>query len=151
MRRRLSTLLGILILASALCAADAKKSAEQEVLAALAGWNQATLHKDPVALAKVLHKDLIYSHSDGREQTKADQLKAVADPNVKSLGIDFYDTRVRIYGDTAIVKTNGHVLNGTPPALAKSHIVLLYVFLKTPEGWQMLARQAAKVDDAVTR
>lgn len=120
---------------------------EQDVLAALNGWKQATIHKDPVALAKVLHKDLIYCHSDGREQTKSDQLKAVADPRIKSLAIEFYDTRVRVYGDAAIVKTNGHVLNGAPRSAATSHLVLLYVFLKTPEGWQMLARQASKVDN----
>jgi ketosteroid isomerase-like protein len=122
------------------------EDAEREVLAALNGWNQATIHKDPVALAKVLHKDLIYCHSDGREQTKSDQLKAVGDPGVKSLAIEFYDTTVRVYGDAAIVKTKGHVLNGDPRSAATSHLVLLYVFLRTPDGWQMVARQASKVD-----
>lgn len=143
MRTLLGTLFGVLALSSALCADDAEK----EVLAALDVWEQATIHKDPVALAKVLHQDLIYSHSSGREQTKADQLKAVADPNVKSVGIEFYDTRVRVYGNTAIVKTNGRVLDGTPRTPTTSHLVLLYVFLNTPEGWQMLARQATKVEN----
>jgi hypothetical protein len=143
MKKLLCALYAVLVLSSPLYAGDDEKA----ILAALDVWKQATIHRDPVALAKVLHKDLIYTHSDGREQTKADQLKGVADPNVPNLGIEFYDSKVRIYGDTAIVKTNGHVLNGTPPALATSHVVLLYVFLRTSEGWQMLARHAAKVDN----
>jgi len=143
MRTLVCALAAFFAISSAWCAEDAEK----EVLAALDGWEQATLHKDPVALARVLHNDLTYTHSDGREQTKADQLKAVADPNVKSLRIEFYDTRVRCYGNSAIVRTNGHVLDGTARALATSHLVLLYVFLKTPEGWQMLARQATRVEN----
>jgi ketosteroid isomerase-like protein len=117
---------------------------DKEVLSALEGWRQATLHKDSAALDKVLHKDLTYTHSSGKEETKADQLKAVADPKTRIQSIELAHTTIRYYGNTAIVKTMGDITsapNGTP---ATSHLILLHVFVKTPEGWQMVARQATK-------
>ena len=114
--------------------------ADKEVLAALEGWRQATINKDPAALDKVLHKDLTYTHSSGLEQNKADQLKAVADPKTKPQAIELSDTTVRQYGNTAIVKTK--MTTGG----ASTHLLLLLVFVKTPEGWQMVARQATRVD-----
>jgi ketosteroid isomerase-like protein len=53
-------------------------------------------------------------------------------------------TTVRIFGDTAIVKTDADVTSGSPAAPATSHLILLHVFVKTPDGWQMIARQATK-------
>jgi len=118
--------------------------AEQEVLAALDAWKQATIHKDIALLSKVLHSDLTYTHSRGLEQTKADNLKAVAAPNSRTLSIDLSHTTVRVFGDTAIVKTDADVTSGSSAAPTTSHLILLHVFVKTPEGWQMIALQATK-------
>jgi len=140
MKRILLTLFATLALSSALPAADAEK----EVLAALDAWKQGTIHKDTSLLSKVFHKDLTYTHSSGLEQTKADNLKAVSAPNFKILAIEFSNTTVRIYGDTAIVKTNADVTSGSSGTPAVSHLIILHVFLKTPAGWQMIARQATR-------
>ena len=118
--------------------------AEKEVLAALDGWKQATIHKDPAALDKVLHKDLTYTHSSGLEQNKADQLKAVADPKQNIQAIEFSNTTVRQYGNTAIVKTKAELTNAS--GSGPTHLILLHVFVKTADGWQMVARQATRVE-----
>ena len=51
---------------------------------------------------------------------------------------------VRILGETAIVKTDADVTSGLVATPSTSHLILLHVFIKTPEGWQMIARQATK-------
>jgi len=61
--------------AASLSAADPKT----EVLASIETWKQAVLKKDAKALDPLLHPDLTYSHSDGRTQSKADILNAMAD------------------------------------------------------------------------
>jgi ketosteroid isomerase-like protein len=133
-----------MLVALALPSALSAAGAEQEVLAALDTWRQATIYKDLALLTKVLHPDLTYTHSSGLEQTKAENLKAVAAPTSRTQSIELSHTTVRILGDTAIVKTDADVTSGSPPAPTTSHLILLHVFVKTPDGWQMIARQATK-------
>ncbi len=113
-----------------LAAADPKA----DVLAAMESWKQAVLTKDAAALDRLLHPDLLYSHSDGKTQTKADILKSL--PNTQS--IKFGESTVRIYGDTALVK-------GTIDFDA-THLSILQVWLKGPKGWQLVARHATKLN-----
>ena len=137
MKQTLLAVCGALLLVSGALRADDQK----DVLAVLENWKLGTLHKDPALLAKVFHDDLTYTHSSGLEQTKADNLKAIGEPRFNTVKIEIIHPTVRIYGDTAIVKCDADVTNG---GSATSHLILLHVFVKTPQGWQMVARQATK-------
>src|SRR5436309_13162810 len=99
----------VLAAAASLSAADPKA----DVLAAMENWKQAMLKKDAAALDKLLHPDLLYSHSDGRTETKADILKAL--PNYGSIKIA--EPNVRIFGNTALIKGPIEIVNNgaTPP------------------------------------
>src|ERR1039457_7648278 len=123
--------------AASLSAADPKA----DVLAAMESWKRSVLTKDAAALDRLLHADLTYSHSDGKTQTKADILKAPG--NTQS--ITFGESTVRIYGDTALVKGPIEIVslsNGAPTA---THLSVLQVWLKGPNGWQMVARHSTKL------
>ena len=61
----------ILLPLAVLSAAGTDSKAEREVLTAMDAWKQATMKKDRVALEKLLHNDLTYTHSSGMNQTKA--------------------------------------------------------------------------------
>ena len=129
----------ILATAASLSAADPKA----DVLAAMESWKQAMLTKDTAALERLLHPDLTYSHSDGKTQTKADLMKSPGN----NQSITFGESSVRIYGDTALVKGPIEFVSigagGTP---ATAHLSVLQVWLKGPQGWQLVARQATKVN-----
>jgi ketosteroid isomerase-like protein len=133
----------LLVFAAAvsLSAADPKA----DVLSAMESWKQAILKKDAAALDGLLHPDLLYSHSDGRTETKADILKAL--PNTKS--IKFGDTSVRVYGNTALVKGPAEFVNlaanGTTTTL---NLSILQVWLKGPKGWQLVARHSTRLTPA---
>jgi hypothetical protein len=114
-----------------LAAADPKA----EVLAAMESWKQAVLTKDAPMLDRLLHPDLVYSHSDGKTQTKADILKSLPNSQYIEFGDD---TSVRIYGNTALVK-------GTIKIDA-NHLSVLQVWLKGPKGWQLVARHSTKLN-----
>ena len=96
--------LTLLLSAAALSAAVADSKADQEVLAAMDAWKQATMKKDRAALEKILHNDLTYSHSSGKTETKAEVVEAVTTSKSTVEAIDFAETTVRIYGKTALVK-----------------------------------------------
>jgi ketosteroid isomerase-like protein len=125
--------------AASLNAADPKA----DVLAAMESWKQAMLTKDTAALDRLLHPDLTYSHSDGKTQTKADLLKSPGN----NQSITFGETTVRVYGDTAILKGPIEFVSisggGTP---ATAHLSVLQVWLNGPSGWQLVARQATKLN-----
>ena len=129
----------LLATAASLSAADPKA----DVLAAMESWKQAMLAKDTAALDRLLHPDLTYSHSNGMTQTKADVLKSPG----SNQSITFSETTVRVYGDTALVKGLVEFVSissaGTP---ATAHLSVLQVWIKGPQGWQLVARQATKVN-----
>jgi len=127
--------------AASLSAADPKT----EVLASIETWKQAILKKDAKALEPLLHPDLLYSHSDGRTETKADILKSM--PNTQS--IKFAEPNVRVYGDTVLVKGNAEFVNNAAGGGTTTlNLSLLQVWIKTSKGWQLVGRQSTRLNPA---
>ena len=118
---------------------------EKDVLAAMDAWKQATMKKDGPALDKLLHPDLTYSHSSGMTQTKAEVIKAATTGKATTEGIDFSDMTVRVYGKTAPVKSVVDLHNNTDGKTTVAHLSILFVWVKGPQGWQMVGRQATKL------
>jgi ketosteroid isomerase-like protein len=135
----------VLLSTALLSAAGVNSKEEKDVLGAMDAWKQATMKKDRVALDKLLHPDLTYSHSSGMTQTKTDVLDAVTKGKAKVEAIDFSDTTVRIYGKTALVKGTVDITNSTDGKSTKSHLSILHVWIKDGQGWQMVGRQATKL------
>jgi len=98
--------------------------------------------QNAAALDRLLHPDLTYSHSDGKTQTKADILKAL--PNTQS--ITFGESSVRVYGNTALVKGPVEFVNNAANgATTTLNLSVLQVWLKGPNGWQLVARHSTKL------
>ncbi len=135
----------ILLTAAVLSAAAPASSAssKQEVLAAMDAYKNAMVQKDGAALNKLLADDLTYVHSTGSFETKADVIKAITTSKSVIEKIEFFpDTTVRIHGNTAYV--NGKV-DLWHSATNIVHMQVLHVWEKTPQGWQLVARQATKM------
>jgi ketosteroid isomerase-like protein len=120
---------------------------EKAVLAAVDAWKDAMLKKDRAALEKLFHADLSYTHSSATVETKAQAIPHIVD----GLGweaIEFSDTTVRLYGNTAVVngKLDMHQRNKDKPT-SISKLISLTVWVKGPQGWQMIARQAVRRPD----
>ncbi len=138
----MKTVFGIFLAAIALSAASSGSSAEKEVMAAMETYKQGMLHKDGAALDRVLNPDLTYTHSGGEFQNKADVIQSITSGKTVIEKLEFTDTKVRIYGNTALVK--GRVdLWHSPTNIV--HMDVIHVFVHGPSGWQMVARQATKL------
>jgi ketosteroid isomerase-like protein len=118
-----------------------------EVLAAMEAWKQATLNKDGAALEKLLHDDLTYSHSNVKTETKADVLASVTRGKSTVEAIDFSDTKVGVYGDTALVRGKVDITNNNDGKSNTAHLNILHVWIKQSQGWQMVARQATRLPE----
>ncbi len=107
--------------------------------------DKALLQKDETVLKSVLHKDLSFGHSNGWIQTKADILNDFA---IGKLTYNKFENKssaiVTISKKYATVKTNTNaegVVNGTAFKLT---LHIMQFWIKTKNGWQLIARQSAK-------
>ena len=128
---------------STLHAAVPTSAEETEVLAAMSAFAEAVAKRDVAALQRLLHDELVYSHSDTRAQTKGDLIKEAQEGRGPG-GIALADAKVHVYGNTAIIR--GRVGGGARGVQANSpHAVAVYV--KGPGGWQVVARTATRPPD----
>ncbi len=138
MKILLLTLVGVL----ALCAAEPDSAASKQVTAAMESLKQAMIHRDGAALGRLLHDDLMYTHSAGQFETKADVIKAITSGKSIIEKLEFSGTTVRVYGNTAFFK--GRVdLYHSPTNIVPMDV--LHVWLKGPDGWKLAARQATRL------
>ncbi|HEY9247665.1 MAG TPA: nuclear transport factor 2 family protein [Rariglobus sp.] len=140
----------IFILASAavLSAATPDAKTEKEVMAALENYRQGILKRDAALLTKVLSDDLAYSHSSNTHEDKAAVLAALKGTNVTE-AIDFKVMKVLVYGNTATVKGDVDFRNNNNGTVAITKLNVLHVFVKGPQGWQLVARQSTRYGDPI--
>ena len=138
----------LFVLAAAMLhAATPDAKTEKQVLAALDTYKQALLKKDAAALAKVLSDDLTYTHSSNLHENKAAVIESLKNSTVYE-SIDFKDPKVRVYGNTALVVADADFRNNNAGAVTLIKLNILHVFVKGPQGWQLVARQATRYPDA---
>ena len=113
---------------------------------AMVELDKALLQKEEAVLKLVLHGDLSFGHSNGWIQSKSDILNDFASGKVTYNKIENNSSAiVKISKKYATVKTNTNaegMVNGTAFKLSL-HIMQFWV--KTKKGWQLIARQSAKL------
>jgi len=108
--------------------------------------DKALLQKDETVLKSVLHKDLSYGHSNGWIQSKSDILNDFKSGKLAYNKIENNSSVIIIITrEYATVKSNTNaegVVNGTAFKLT---LHIMQFWIKTKNGWQLIARQSAKL------
>ena len=132
-----------LLLVISMSAAFAQSADETAVAQAVEAFRKAVIAKDRAQFEALLADQLIYGHSDGRTETKAEYIADATGPRAVWKVIDLTNQTVRVTGDTAIVRHNysgESVREGGKTQTTK--IGVLMVWQKQAGGWKLLARQA---------
>ena len=137
----------LLAAAAALPAATPDAKTEKEIMATMQAYRQALIHKDATALSKVLSDDLVYTHSSNLHQDKAALIESLKGNSVTE-DIDFKNLKVEVYGNSAVVVGDVDFHMNTGGVQSVSHLNVLHVLVKGPQGWQLVARQAVKYPEA---
>ncbi len=107
----------------------------------------AQVSKDYDFLEKIFADDLIYTHSNGKQDTKQTYIQSIKDGKSVYNKIDVEEVNVRDYGKTAVV--NGKVKIEMAPIDGKPNIVPLryvVVYMKNgKKGWQLNTWQSLKL------
>ena len=89
-----------------------------------------------------LADDLTYIHSAGQLQNKAEVIQSITSGKTIIERMDYSDTSVRFYGKTALVRGRVDLYHSSTNIV---HMNVLHVWVKSPQGWQMVARQATRL------
>jgi ketosteroid isomerase-like protein len=114
---------------------------------AVADLDKAIVNKDEKALTQFLNADLSYGHSNGWVQTKTEIINDLKSGKLTYSKIENTTVSIAAINNnwaTVRINTNatGSSANG-PSFDLKLHV--LQVWLKTKNGWQLIARQATKL------
>ncbi len=107
----------------------------------------AQVSKDFDFLEKVFADDLLYTHSNGKQDTKQTYIQSIKDGKSVYDKIDVEEILVRVYGKTAVV--NGKIMITQPTADGKqtlAHLRYVVVYIKNgKKGWQLNTWQSLKL------
>lgn len=107
---------------------------------------QAMCAKDLGVLERLLGEGLVYTHSYGGADTKAQYLDGIRSGKFEYRGIERPEEQIQVYGDSTAIVT-GHVKialvsNGQPKQLNSR---FTNVWNKGAGGWQMVAWQSTSL------
>ena len=132
----------ILATAGLMFAAASGTKEEAEILSLMNIYKDAMIHNNASAMDKILSPDLAYVHSAGMLEGKADVLKGLSTGKNVVERIDYSDTSVRFYGNTALVRGRVDLWHSKTNIV---HMNVLHVWVKGTDGWKMVSRQATKL------
>ena len=108
-----------------------------------AGWRQGAIKQDKALLQKYLADDLVYTHGGGQTQSKAEYIASVLSGPSHYKAMEPSDTRVRIYGKTAVL---WGLVDVTPGKGETYRTRTLEVYTQNAAGlWQMSQKESVRV------
>ena len=115
---------------------------EQEILGLEDGRFTAMIARDFAGLEKLVHDQLLYTHSSGVTDTKASWLESMKSGRVKYQSANCTERKARFFGDVALVNGKAAIevdIGGQPKSL---RLLFLMAYARTPQGWKFVAWQS---------
>ena len=123
--------------------ASTNSGKEGAVSAAVESLRKAMAESDQASLSKLTEDELLYSHSSGRVENKAEFIATLVGQKSGFSAISLSDQTVNVVEDIALVR---HKFVGTRKGDGnKMNLAVLTVWRERGGQWKLLARQAAKV------
>ena len=119
-----------------------------EVMMKMLSLRNALLVKDSALrrLSNLLTAEASFGHTNGLVQTRAQLIRSVVSGEQDYKAIDATEVTVRIYNGTGIVNMKLHVHMNYAGKPLELYMKGLYVWIKTGNDWQLVARQTVKTD-----
>ena len=117
---------------------------EEAVSAAVEALRKAMAESDKTSLEKLAEEQLLYSHSSGRVENKAEFIATLVGEKSGFSAISLSDQTVNVIEDIALVR---HKFTGTRKGDGNQmNLAVLTVWRERGGQWRLLARQAAKAE-----
>ena len=103
------------------------------------------VHNDFAALDQILSDDLIYTHSTGVAETKAEYLGQLKSGQLKYQSMEHEGVVVRVYGDTAILTGRTKVRSVSRGQELNNDLRFIIVYVKQRGRWRMVSWQSTRI------
>lgn len=116
---------------------------EQELLKIERAWLDAYLKRDVAAMERIESDDFTITHANGQVITKAQEIASLKRSTTADSSMSFSteDTKVRVYGDTAVL--TGIFVSKSKDSTERSRYTDVYV--KRNGQWQVVASQLTRL------
>ena len=146
-RRSLGLLVGAVVLAASRPALAAPGD-EEALSKTNEAFREAQIASDAGTFDKLCAPELSYSHSDGRVEDKAQFIAgATAAGRPKVVSLEYKDRKIRVVGDTAIVRfhwvSDQQALGDGKRTVTNLHILMNWI--KQGGEWKLLSRASTKL------
>ena len=102
----------------------------------------AMIARDFAALDKLVHDELLYTHSSGVTDTKPSWLESMKSGKVKYKSVSCSERQVKVFGEVALIRGRAAIevdIGGQPKSL---RLLFLNAWTRTPQGWKFAAWQS---------
>ena len=124
-----------------------KHEQHKEVEAIENQWRQAMLNNDVGDMDKLLADDYIAITANGTIETKAQSLAVRKAGTVRITKMDVSDTKVRIYGDTAVVTSRAEINGSNGASDVSGHYRYTRVYNYRLGKWKIVSFEASRMRD----
>lgn len=118
-----------------------------EVLAAEDRRCAAIAAEDWAALSEIVADDFLYTHSNGKTEDKPSWIAGI---KTRRRAVEHENLVIRSFGDVALL-SGSSVNRYAEPFRGDSHygstLDVLQVWVRRPEGWQIVAQHGVKIAD----
>ena len=128
-----------------LLASVAGLQADDGVIAAEKGWAQAVVSKNFAKLQRVLDEDLIYAHSTGIIETKAEYLGKLKSGAQVYTAINHEKTTVRVHGDAAVAHSIVVMQGTNASGPFDNRLMMIHTWVKKGGEWRLAAHQTTQI------
>jgi len=131
--------------AAILFMAPAFGGADDVIRAAESAWTSAIKAKNAAALQSLLADTLIYAHSTGIVDSKADYIAKVTSGRQLYTGAEHESMTIKNYGDTVIVHARMHMWGTNQAGKFDDIVMAMHTWLNRNGKWQLVAHQTTKI------
>ena len=119
----------------------------QEVLQVQLERMEAFVNRDFAVLDKIMAKEMTYTHTSARLDTKAEMIGLMESGRLRYESMERQEANVRLYGETAVVtgRSRIHVVSGG--ADLRFSLLFLEVFAHKDGRWQSVAWQSTRLPE----
>jgi len=128
----------LLTIAASAFAADPSAAVHEAAL----GWRQGAIKQDKAALERFLSDDLVYTHGNGKRQTKAEYIGEVTKGAAHYESFNESGTNIRFYGKTAVLTglVDVKMINAEP-----YRVRTLEVYVENNGRWQLAQKESVRI------
>jgi len=121
-------------------------SDERELIRVQQEWCSAEVAGDVRTVDRLLADEYVLTLSDGTLMPKAEYLRDVQSEDTRSIAMTVEGTKVRLYGDMALVKG---IVKWTEPGGKKHEDLFSETWLKRDGRWQCLATHESEIEKTI--